>query len=170
MAIPDVLHPPDGGDDWFALSSAPLPVGAATEWAIRPDCGGIVSFVGAARDHSEGRPDVHRLEYEAYDEQVVPRLERVAAEARARWTTVGRIALLHRTGPLDVGDVAVVVVVSAPHRDEAFQAARFCIDTLKATVPIWKKEAWATGESWGLESQHLVEPEQAGSPARERAR
>lgn len=159
MATPELLEPPRRGDDWFALSEAPLPVGAATDWAIRPDCGGIVTFVGSARDHSEGRPDVHQLEYEAYEEQVVPRLARVAGEARARWRTVGRIALLHRTGPLAVGDVAVVVVVSAPHRDEAFAAARFCIDTLKATVPIWKKEAWDGGESWGLESQHLTDPE-----------
>lgn len=159
MTSPDTLEPPLSGDDWLGLSSAPLPTAAASEWAIRPDCGGIVSFVGTARDHSEGRPDVHLLEYEAYESQVVPRLGRVAAEARARHPTVGRIALLHRIGPLEVGDAAVVVVASAPHRDEAFGAARFCIDTLKATVPIWKKEAWTGGESWGLEAQHLAEPE-----------
>lgn len=154
------LAAPDTGDDWFGLSRAPLPVGATTEWAIRPDCGGIVTFVGAARDHSAGRDDVHLLEYEAYDEQVVPRLVRVAEEARARWTSVGRVAMLHRVGALEVGDVAVVVTVSAPHRDEAFAAARFCIDALKGSVPIWKKESWADGESWGLEAQHVSEPEE----------
>ena len=71
--------------------------------------------------------------------------------------TVGRVALLHRTSVVDVGDSAVVVVVSAPHRAEAFEAARFCIDTLKRSVPIWKRETWAGGESWGLEAQHIVD-------------
>lgn len=153
------LVAPERGDDWFGLSDRPLPGQAATEWVSRADCGGIVTFLGTARDHSDGRPDVNLLAYEAYEEQVVPRLTRVAAEARARWQTVGRIALLHRVGELAVGDVAVVVAVAAPHRDEAFAAARFCIDTLKATVPIWKKEKWDGGESWGLEAQHLAEPE-----------
>jgi molybdopterin synthase catalytic subunit len=71
----------------------------------------------------------------------------VAAEARVRWSGVGRTVLLHRVGALAVGDTSVVVVVSAPHRDEAFEAGRFCIDTLKATAPIWKKERWGEGES-----------------------
>jgi molybdopterin synthase catalytic subunit len=124
---------------------------------VRPDCGGLVLFSGTARDHADGRPGVERLEYEAYDSQVVPRLRDVAGEARDRWPTVRRIALLHRTGVLDVGDSAVVVVVSAPHRAEAFEAARFCIDTLKRSVPIWKRETWSGGESWGLEAQHIVD-------------
>ncbi|MDZ7674263.1 MAG: molybdenum cofactor biosynthesis protein MoaE [Acidimicrobiales bacterium] len=161
MTTPDTLAPPDAGDDWVGLSVAPLPVEVASRWAERDDCGGIVTFVGAARDHSEGRPGVHLLEYEAYERQVVPRLARVATEARERWSDIGRVALLHRVGPLAVRDAAVVVVVSAPHRDSAFDAARFCIDTLKSTVPIWKKESWEGGSSWGLEAQHLVEPESA---------
>ena len=166
MTSPAPLEPPARGDDWFALADQPLPVHAVGDWLVRPDCGGIVTFVGVARDHSTGRPGVDALEYEAYETQVVPRLARIAAEARARWSTVGRLAMLHRIGPLEVTDAAVVVGASAPHRDEAFAAARFCIDTLKATVPIWKKESWADGESWGLEAQHLVEPEAAGSEGR----
>ena len=161
MTPPDILEPVALGDDWLALSSAPLPVEAASAWASRPDCGGVVSFVGAARDHSDGRPGVHLLEYEAYEDQVVPRLARIADEARARWG-LGRLAMLHRIGPLEVGDAAVVVVASAPHREEAFAAARFCIDTLKSSVPIWKKESWDGGSSWGLEAQHVADPEAAG--------
>ncbi len=161
MTSPDMLAPPAHGDDWLGLSSVVLPVHAAATWAARADCGGIVTFTGAARDHSEGRPDVDLLEYEAYETQVVPRLARIAVEARAQWTTIGRIVMLHRTGQLDVGDVAVVVTVSAPHRDDAFAGARFCIDTLKATVPVWKKERWAEGSSWGLEAQHVTDPERA---------
>ena len=106
-------------------------------------------FTGTVRDHAEGRTGVERLEYEAYEEQAVAKMEGVAASARDKWPGLGRIALLHRTGRLEVSDVAVVVAVSAPHRDEAFEAARFCIDTLKAEVPIWKKERWADGEDWG---------------------
>lgn len=145
------------GETWLGLSSSPLPVAEAVAWATRPDCGGLVLFSGTARDHAEGRPGVERLEYEAYESQVVPRLRDVADEARVRWPAVGRIALLHRIGVLEVGDAAVVVVVSAPHRAEAFEAARFCIDTLKRSVPIWKRESWAGGESWGLEAQHIVD-------------
>ena len=152
-----LLVPPTEGETWLGLSEAPLPVGEAAAWAVRPDCGGLVLFSGSARDHAEGRPGVHLLEYEAYEEQVVPRLAAVADEARSRWPDVGRIALLHRTGPVAIGESAVVVAVSAPHRGAAFDAARFCIDTLKATVPIWKREAWEGGESWGLEAQHIVD-------------
>ena len=113
-------------------------------------------FSGTARDHAPGREGVHRLDYEAYDEHVEPALLAVAEQARERWPVIGRIALLHRTGEVAIGDSAVVVAVSAPHRPEAFEAARFCIDTIKRTVPIWKREAWSggpggePGESWGL--------------------
>jgi molybdopterin synthase catalytic subunit len=113
-------------------------------------CGGIVTFCGTVRDHSEGRPGVTSLEYEAYLEQVVPRLGQVAAAARTRWPEIGRLALLHRVGRLEIGEVSVVVVASTPHRSEAFAAAQFCIDTLKHTVPIWKRETWAGGSDWVL--------------------
>ena len=145
------------GDTWIALSDARLPVGDVTDWAVRPGCGGLVLFVGTVRDHADGRTGVHLLEYEAYAEQAEPRMAEVAAEARRRWPVVGAIALLHRVGPLELGDAAVVVAVSAPHRGEAFEAARWCIDTLKATVPIWKKEHWDGGADWGLAATELQE-------------
>ena len=141
--------PPRHRETWIGMSAHPLPVAQAVAWAVRPDCGGLVVFSGTARDHAPGRPGVERLEYEAYDEYVVPVLQSVADQARARWPEVGRIVLLHRTGEVAIGDSAVVVAVSAPHRPEAFAAARFCIDTLKATAPIWKREVWEGGESWG---------------------
>jgi molybdopterin synthase catalytic subunit len=137
-------------DTWVGLWDHPLPVDEVSRWAVRPDCGAVVVFSGTARDHAPGREGVHRLDYEAYDEHVVPVLADVARQARERWPVLGRIALLHRTGSLAVGESAVVVAVSAPHRGEAFDAARFCIDTLKTTAPIWKREAWAGGESWGV--------------------
>lgn len=156
---------PDDADTWVALTDGPLPVDAVARWAVRPDCGAVVTFSGTARDHAEGRPGVSLLEYEAYTEQVVPRLEAIVAEARRRWPDLGRMALLHRTGPVEVGASAVVVAASSPHRDAAFEAARFGIDTLKATVPIWKRERWDGGESWGLEPQHIREVADAAEVA-----
>lgn len=149
--------PPQQGDGWFALTSEELPIAAAYEWAVRPGCGAVVLFSGTVRDHAEGRSDVTHLEYEAYEEQVVPRFEAIAAELRARWPMVGRVVLLHRVGRLDLGESSVLVVVSAPHRPEAFAAARFGIDSLKASVPIWKRESWAEGSAWGLGASELVE-------------
>ena len=151
------LAAPTRGDEWVALSPDPLPSAAASSWVVRPDCGATVTFTGTARDHAPGRPSVHRLEYEAYEEQVVPRLDALAAELRRRWPAVGRIALLHRTGVVELSEAAVVVAVSAPHRADAFEAARFGIDELKRTAPIWKRESWDGGESWGLEPQALAE-------------
>lgn len=148
---------PQDSDTWVGLSDQPLPVQEASTWVVRPDCGAVVVFSGTARDHAAGRPGVSLLEYEAYTEQVVPRLAAIADEVRVRWPDVGRIVLLHRTGPVPVAESAVVVAVSSPHRDAAFAAARFGIDTLKATVPIWKSETWEGGRSWGLEAQHVTE-------------
>ena len=107
-----------------------------------------MAFTGTVRDHADGRDQVESLEYEAYEEQAVPKMASIAAVARDKWPSLGRVAMLHRVGRLEVGEAAVVVAVSAPHRDEAFEAARFCIDTLKAEAPIWKKERWADGEDW----------------------
>lgn len=152
----DELQAPARGDDWVGLTAARLPIGRATDWAVRPDCGAVVTFCGTARDHAEGRPGVTELEYEAYEEQVVPRLAAIAEEARRRWD-LGRLVLLHRVGPVAVGESAVVVVASSAHRHEAFTAARFAIDRLKATAPIWKREAWEGGEDWGLDGTLIDE-------------
>lgn len=145
------------GDTWLALGPEPLPVGAAADWAVLPRCGALVVFSGTARDHAAGRPGVSLLEYEAYEEQVVPRLAAIAGDCRSRWPDLGRIALLHRVGPVPVGESSVVVAVSAPHRQEAFAAARHAIDTLKATVPIWKRETWEGGSEWGLDATEVAE-------------
>jgi molybdopterin synthase catalytic subunit len=138
------------GDTWVALSAEPLPVARATEWVVRPHCGAVALFSGTARDHSAGRPGVHRLTYEAYDEYVEPIFEDIARAARQQWPELGRIVIWHRTGDVALGDSAVVVAVSAPHRPEAFAAARQCIDEVKRTAPIWKREQWSGGTSWGL--------------------
>lgn len=148
--------PPADGDDWLALTSDELPVGAAYEWCVRPSCGAVVLFSGTARDHADGRTGVTLLTYEAYEEHVLPRFAAIAAEIRRVWPTTGRIAILHRTGPLQLGESSVVVAVSTPHRGEAFEAARFGIDTLKATAPIWKQEQWEEGTDWALGAHQVT--------------
>jgi molybdopterin synthase catalytic subunit len=146
--------PPESGD-WIAVSAAALPVDVATAWATTESAGAVVVFLGVVRNNSEGRNDVRGITYEAYDELAMPRLAKVAEEARNRWPVIERVALLHRTGDLALSEASVAVVVSSPHRPEAFEAARFCIDTLKETVPIWKREHWADGSDWGR-STHPV--------------
>jgi molybdopterin synthase catalytic subunit len=150
------VKPPSSGDDWVGLTDGRLPVEAAMEWAVRSGCGAVVNFVGTVRDHAEGRPGVTGIEYEAYAEQVEPRLSAIAKAARDRWEDLGRVVLLHRVGSLAVSDASVLVVASTPHRAEAFAAARFCIDTLKATVPIWKRESWSGGVEWGADARDVV--------------
>ncbi len=144
----DQLLPPDG-TTWIGLSERALPVEQAVAWATTASSGAVVSFLGVVRDHADGRDGVTGLTYEAYAEAAVQRMEAVAAEARRRWPVLERVALLHRVGQLALSDAAVVVVTSTPHRAEAFEAARFCIDTLKETVPIWKQEHWPGGTEWG---------------------
>jgi molybdopterin synthase catalytic subunit len=149
--------PPQNGDDWLSLTADELPVAEAYAWAIRPSCGAVVLFSGTVRDHADGREGVEHLTYEAYDDAVVTRLSAIATEARTRWPTIGRIALLHRTGRMAVGESSVVVVVSTPHRAEAFKAGRYAIDALKVSVPIWKHETWRDGSAWGTGATPIAE-------------
>ncbi|MFI5046395.1 MAG: molybdenum cofactor biosynthesis protein MoaE [Acidimicrobiia bacterium] len=155
--------PPAGGD-WFAVTLEQLPVDTATTWATTPAAGAVVVFLGVVRDHSEGRDGVVGLTYEAYEAEAVSRLAAVAAECRHRWPVVERLALLHRIGDLELSEASVAVVASSPHRPEAFEAARFCIDTLKETVPIWKREHWAGGSDWG-QCAHDIRPVDDGVAA-----
>ena len=149
------MLPPADGSDWIAVTSEPLPVDAAIAWATTPRSGAVVVFLGVVRDHAEGREGVHALTYEAYDQEAVARLTAVSESAREHWPTAERVALLHRTGHLELSEASVAVVVSSPHRAEAFEAARYCIDTLKATVPIWKQEHWEGGSGWGTGASDL---------------
>jgi molybdopterin synthase catalytic subunit len=160
--VGDTLEVPEIGDDWIGLTDLALPTSAALSWSVLPGCGAEVLFSGTVRDHAEGRPGVTELKYEAYQEAGLSRLAAIAAEARRRWDGLGRIALLHRLGPLQVGECSVVVVVSAPHRGVAFEAARWCIDTLKSTVPIWKLETWEGGVGWGTEASDIATIEEEG--------
>lgn len=158
------MHPPQLGDSWLELTAQNIPVGELYQWCVSPGCGAVVLFSGTVRDHSvDGevrRSGVQSLTYEAYDSQVTAVLARIAAEARTRWPQIGRLAIVHRTGEVALADSSVVVAVGAPHRPEAFEAARFLIDAVKASAPIWKHETWDGGEGWGTSSRQPIEPGQ----------
>jgi molybdopterin synthase catalytic subunit len=111
-----------------------------------PRDGGVVIFEGVVRNHARGK-QVRYLEYEAYVEMAEPQIREIIAEAQRRWG-VERVAVAHRFGRLEIGETSVIVVVASPHRAEAFEACRYIIDTLKTTVPIWKKEVATDGEEW----------------------
>jgi molybdopterin synthase catalytic subunit len=111
-----------------------------------PSAGGTTLFVGTTRDENEGRI-VERLEYEAYEAMALEEMRRIGDEIARRWQVVA-VSMVHRVGVVPVGQVSVAVAVSSAHREEAFAACRYGIDTLKATVPIWKKEFYQGGEHW----------------------
>ncbi len=108
--------------------------------------GGCVTFAGVVRDNARGKR-VRSLEYDAYPEMAESEMARIAAEVAKRWPE-SALAMVHRIGPLAIGECAVVVVAACPHRGEAFDACRYAIDTLKANVPIWKKEFYEDGDEW----------------------
>jgi molybdopterin synthase catalytic subunit len=122
------------------------PIDLVSLTATTPRDGALCLFVGVVRNENRGRP-VLRLEYEAYEEMALPLLRQIAAETRKRHP-VTLVRLVHRLGPLAIGDASVAVAVASPHRGEAFVACRYAIDTLKAEVPIWKKEFYADGSEW----------------------
>lgn len=152
------MEAPVTGDEWFELTSSELPVASVYEWCVRPDCGAVVLFSGTVRDHADGRTDVTSLDYEAYGEAVIPVFRAITSELRTRHPDAGRVAILHRTGELGLGESSVIVAVSSPHRPTAFEAARFAIDSLKESAPIWKKENWASGSDWGTGAHAIVSP------------
>ena len=127
------------------VTEAALDPAQALEFVVDPGAGGTVLFAGTVRDHSPAG-EVSGLDYEAWEGQAEARLRAIGEDMLARWPLC-KVALLHRTGHLDVGEISVLVCCSAPHRGEAFEAARHGIERIKEDVPIWKKERLATGEA-----------------------
>ena len=125
------------------LTHEPIDYHALTDAVVRPDCGGVVLFLGTVRELTDGRVTT-ALDYEAYPAMAEKKLAEVEAETRARWP-VGDVAIVHRLGRLELAEVSVAVAVSCPHRAQAFEACRYAIDRVKQVVPVWKKENWADG-------------------------
>ena len=150
------IRPGPERSDWLALTTAEIPVAEVYQWCLRPSCGAVVLFSGTVRDHAGHRTGVTKIDYEAYESQVEPRLADIAEQMRKRWSELGAIAMIHRVGSLAVCESSVVVAVSAPHRQEAFEAARYGIDVLKTAVPVWKREFHDAGSDWGLAATEIV--------------
>lgn len=108
--------------------------------------GAVVTFIGTVRNNSEGKKVLY-LEYECYEPMAVKKLNEIADEIKRRWK-INDISVIHRVGRLEIGDTAIVIAVGSPHRQEAFEACKYAIDTIKETVPIWKKEFYENGSSW----------------------
>jgi molybdopterin synthase catalytic subunit len=130
----------------FEIVQRPIDLARLVTAVARPDAGAVVTFIGTTRDHNAGRI-VIRLEYEAYPEMAVREMRRIGEQALERFGAAA-IAIVHRTGVVEIGEASVAIAVSAAHRDAAFQASRFAIDRLKEIVPIWKKEHYRGGEVW----------------------
>ena len=135
------------------LTHEPIDAGALIQRVTRPGNGGICTFHGIVRDNMDGRPVV-KLEYEAFEPMALQELERIGRQVEERWGLTD-VEIEHRIGELRIGEASVVIAVGAPHRAEAFEACRYIIDTLKTTVPIWKKEWYRDGAVW-------IEPAAAG--------
>ena len=139
------LIPPVSGGA-FRVSAEPLDLQAAVAEAASDDAGAVATFVGTVRRSSRGR-DVLYLEYEAFEEMAEPMLARLADELKAKHDLC-EVAIHHRVGRVEIGEPSVVIAISAPHRAAALEACREAIDTLKGTIPLWKKEVYAGGEEW----------------------
>jgi molybdopterin synthase catalytic subunit len=146
--------PPAGeAGDWIQVVTQPLSERAVAEAVAHPGAGAVALFSGIVRNETGGRR-VKFLEYEAHPPMAEAKMREIAAALRARWPGLARIAIVHRVGRLEIGESSVMIAVSSPHRPQALEACRFAIDTLKETVPVWKKEHFEDGEVWvGLQSE-----------------
>lgn len=130
----------------YRLTDEPIDVQELLAFVGDPGAGAVATFIGATRDHNEGR-SVVSLDYEAYPGMAEREMARLGEEAGAKWR-ITRVAMVHRIGNVPIGEASVAIAVSAPHRDDAFRACRYAIDELKKRVPIWKKEIYEGGEIW----------------------
>lgn len=159
------LPPVSGGahaavaEDVFELVRAAIRSREIVEQTKAPRDGAVVAFEGIVRNNFQGRATLY-LEYEAYEPMALRKMREIGAEMRARFP-IDRVAMIHRLGRLEIGETSVLIVVSAPHRDAAFDACRYAIDTLKSVVPIWKKEFFANGAAWAEGELPAVKPSDA---------
>jgi molybdopterin synthase catalytic subunit len=141
-----IIPPVAGGDDRAGVTDGPISAEALAARVRGPEIGAVVTFEGTVRNAARGKR-VTKLRYEAFGEMASKQLAEIARAAESRWPGA-RVAVVHRTGTLDIGEVSVAIAVGAPHRGDAFEACRFVIETLKRDLTIWKKESYDDGEEW----------------------
>jgi len=130
----------------ITITEAPINTQAVIDAVQADGAGAINVFIGTVRNQTQAKP-VIQLDFEAYDSMAVKKMQEIAEQAAARWP-IQKIAIVHRKGALQIGEAAVVIAVSTPHRKASFEACEYIIDTLKQVVPIWKKEKFEDGEVW----------------------
>ena len=134
----------------FEITRDPLSVDDVVARLADPTIGAVSTFVGVVRGETDGR-EVRYLHYEAYPDMAEEQLRQVGDEIHQRWPTISEVAIVHRIGRLEIGEMIVVIAVSAAHRQDVFSATHYAIDRLKQIVPIWKKEVGVDGEEWKTE-------------------
>lgn len=145
---------PEPGEGLFEVTAEPLDPQRLVDHVRKDESGAVAVFLGVVRDNNLGRRVLY-LEYDAYPEMATRVMRRIAAEATERWP-LSDVAMQHRTGRLEIGDTSLLIAVSSPHREEAFEACHHLVDRFKKVVPIWKKEVWEGGEVWieGEQPEH----------------
>ncbi len=128
------------------IKNIPLSVNDCRDWLTDESVGGEVLFIGKVRNHTQGK-EVIRRDFESYEPMAISEMKKIAQNAMKQWP-LKKLIIHHRVGALAIGEIAVIIGVASAHRKEAFAACEFAIDTLKQTVPIWKKEIFADGEVW----------------------
>ncbi|NLE46126.1 MAG: molybdenum cofactor biosynthesis protein MoaE [Chloroflexi bacterium] len=137
----------------FEITTEAISVDDVVNRVNTPTIGAVTTFVGVVRGSTGGRP-VRYLEYEAYPEMAEASLGEIGTEIRNQWATINQVAIVHRIGQLNVGEISVVIALAAAHRQDTFEALHYAIDRLKEIVPIWKKEVWMDGEEWRSETSN----------------
>jgi len=141
----------------FHATTQPIDLNELVLFVTDPEAGAIATFVGTTRNNNEGRK-VIGLDYEAYPEMAEKELARIGEDAKKQWP-ICRMAIVHRMGPVKIGEASVIIAVSSAHRDAAFAACRYAIEEIKKTVPIWKKEVFEGGEVWiGTQTGQRLDP------------
>jgi len=146
--------------DWVFITPNNLEEKPLTEFVTTGIDGAVVTFLGVTRDHNEGR-NVEYLDYEAYQPMAENKIAEIIVEMRAKWE-LGKIAIAHRTGRVDIGETSMVVAVGSAHRRPAFESALYFVDRLKEIVPVWKKELFVGGEVWIGETPGAGNPAESG--------
>jgi molybdopterin synthase catalytic subunit len=141
----------------FHTTNQPIELNELVRFVTDPEAGAIATFIGTTRNNNEGRK-VIGLDYEAYPQMAEKELARIGEDAKKQWP-ICRMAIVHRLGPVKIGEASVIIAVSSAHRDAAFAACRYAIEEIKKTVPIWKKEVFEGGEVWiGTQTGQRLDP------------
>ncbi|MCP3739846.1 molybdenum cofactor biosynthesis protein MoaE [Rossellomorea sp. BNER] len=130
----------------FKITKNPININEVTQAVVKREAGAIVNFIGTVRELTDGKKTLY-LEYDAYESMALKKLERIGQEIKEKWVDA-EVAIVHRLGRLEISDIAVVISISTPHRNDAYEANRYAIERIKEIVPIWKKEHWEDGEEW----------------------